>query len=132
MMQRGGLVVIPMLENVQPPTLDPLIQHPVVPGALVSTDADTIDGRLCAWGDEHTRVNHGVGAYASDEEGDGFCAVHVNTREGFWSWWRSWLRPPRGIAQEKLPLSLGLVECVHPISKRGNALLHSLMELLVK
>ena len=29
--------------------------------------------------------------------------VHVNTMEGVWSLLRSWLRPHRGISQEKLP-----------------------------
>jgi hypothetical protein len=33
------------------------------------------------------------------EDGDGFCEVHVNTMEGFWSLLRSWLRPYRGISQ---------------------------------
>jgi transposase len=28
--------------------------------------------------------------------------VHVNTMEGVWSLLRSWLRPHRGISQEKL------------------------------
>ncbi len=41
------------------------------------------------------------------EDSDGLCEVHVNTMEGFWSLLRSWLRPHRGISQEKLPLYLG-------------------------
>ncbi len=131
MIQRCGLVVIHMRENVQQPTIEPLIKHTVVPGSLVYTDDDTIYGRLCAWGDEHKRVHHGVGAYARDEDGDGFCEVHVHTMAGFWSLLRSWLRPHRGISQEKLPLYLGLFECVHNIRNRGKALLHSLIELLV-
>jgi len=131
MIQRCGLVVIHMRENVQQPTIEPLIKHTVVPGSLVYTDDDTIYGRLCAWGDEHKRVHHGVGAYARDEDGDGFCEVHVHTMAGFWSLLRSWLRPHRGSSQEKLPLYLGLFECVHNIRNRGKALLHSLIELLV-
>jgi len=47
-----------------------------------------------------------VCSYARDEDGDGFCEVHVNTIEGFWSLLRSWLRPHRGISQDKLPLYL--------------------------
>jgi hypothetical protein len=35
MMQRGGLVVIQMLETVHQPTIEPLIKHTVVPGSLV-------------------------------------------------------------------------------------------------
>jgi hypothetical protein len=71
------------------------------------------------------------GEYARDEDGDGFCEVHVNTMEGFWSLLRSWLRPHRGISQEKLPLYLGFFEFVHNVRKRGKALLGSLIELLV-
>ena len=37
---------------------------------LYATDAET--------------VCHGRGAYARDEDGDGFCGAHVNTMEGFW------------------------------------------------
>jgi hypothetical protein len=31
-----------------------------------------------------------MGEYARDEDGDGFCEVHVNTIEGFWSLLRSY------------------------------------------
>ena len=55
----------------------------------------------------HKSVNHGRGEYARDEDGDGLCEGHVNTMEGFWSLLRSWLRPHRGISQEKLSLYLG-------------------------
>jgi transposase len=50
--------------------------------------------------------------------------------EGFWSLLRSWLRPHRGISQEKLPLYLGFFEFVHNVRKRGKALLGALIELL--
>jgi transposase-like protein len=57
--------------------------------------------------------------------------VHVNTMEGFWSLLRSWLRPHRGISQEKLPLYLGFFEEVHNVRKRGKALLGALLETLL-
>ena len=76
-------------------------------------------------------VNHGRGEFARDDDGDGVCEVHVNTMEGFWSLLRSWLRPHRGISQEKLPLYLGFFEFVHNVRKRGKALLPALIELLV-
>ncbi len=66
-----------------------------------------------AWGYPHKTVCHARGEYARDEAGDGVCEVHGNTIEGFWSLLRSWWRPHRGIAQEKLPLYLGFVQCVH-------------------
>jgi transposase len=51
--------------------------------------------------------------------------------EGVWSLLRSWLRPHRGISQEKLPLYPGFFECVHNVHKRGTALLGALIEWLV-
>ena len=91
----------------------------------------SIYARLHVWGYEHKSVNHGRGEFARDDDGDGVCEVHVNTMEGFWSLLRSWLRPHRGISQEKLPLYLGFFEFVHNVRKRGKALLGALIELLV-
>jgi transposase len=64
-------------------------------------------------------VNHSAGEYARDEDGDGFCEIHPNTMEGFWSLLRSWLRPHRGMPQTKLPLYLSFFEFVHNVRKRG-------------
>ena len=82
-------------------------------------------------GYEHKTVNHSSGEFARDDDGDGFCEVHVNTIEGFWSLLRSWLRPHRGISQEKLPWYLGFFEFVYNVRKRGKSLLSSLVEHLV-
>jgi transposase len=97
----------------------------------VMTDEYDIYARLPSWGYEHKTVCHAPGDYARDEDGDGFCEVHVNTIEGFWSLLRSWLRPHRGISQEQLPLHLGFFEFVHNVRKRGKALLGSLLALLL-
>ena len=51
--------------------------------------------------------------------------------EGVWSLPRSWLRPHRGISQEKLPLYLGFFQFVHNARRRGKALLGSLIAALV-
>ena len=50
---------------------------------------------------------------------------------GFWSLLRSWLRPHRGISQEKLPLYLGFFQFVHNARRRGKALLGELVAALV-
>ena len=131
MIQRTGEVVIPMLANVRQETSAPLIKATVAPGTLVFTDEYDIYARLSAWGYPHKTVCHSSGEYARDDDGDGFCEVHVNTIEGFWSLLRSWLRPHRGISQEHLPLYLGFFEFVHNAKKRGKALLGSLLELLL-
>jgi transposase-like protein len=57
--------------------------------------------------------------------------VHVNTLEGFWSLLRSWLRPHRGISQEKLPLYLGFFPFVHNARIRGKGLLMPLLGVLL-
>lgn len=131
MIQRSGEVFIQMLANVQQATIKPIIESIIVPGTKVYTDEYNIYSRLSDWGYEHKTVNHGAGEFARDEDGDGFHEVHVNTMEGFWSLLRSWLRPHRGISQEKLPIYLGFFEFVHNARKRGKALLDSLVQLLV-
>jgi transposase len=74
-----------MLANVQQKTIRPIIEGVVAQGSRIHTDEYSIYARLRAWGYEHRTVCHGRGEYARDEDGDGFCEVHVNTMEGFWS-----------------------------------------------
>ena len=131
MIQRSGEVVIRMLEDVKQKTIGPLIKRTIVPGSVVDTDESDIDHRLTAWGDTRRTVCHAAGEFARDDDGDGFCKLHVNTLEGFWSLLRGWLRPHRGVSQEKLPIYLGVFEFVHNVRKRGKALLGALIGLLV-
>ena len=131
MIQRGGRVVIRMLPNVQQRTIEPIITRFVTPGSLINTDEYDIYARLPAWGYQHKTVCHGQGEYARDEDGDGRHEVHVNTMEGVWSLLRSWLRPHRGISQEKLPFYLGFFQFVHNVRKRGRTLLGALIGTLV-
>jgi len=72
-----------MLANVQQTTIKPVITAAVASGTLVHTDEYSIYARLPAWGYRHKTVCHARGEYAHDEDGDGFCEVHVNTMEGF-------------------------------------------------
>ena len=124
-------MVLQMLANVQQKTIQPIIEATVAQGTLVYTDEYDIYARLETWGYGHKAVCHGRGEYARDEDGDGFCEVHVNTMEGFWSLLRSWLRPHRGISQEKLPLYLCFFQFVHNARRRGRALLGELVAALV-
>ena len=120
-----------MLANVQQKTIRPIIAATVAAGTLIHTDEYDVYARLERWGYRHQTVCHARGEYARDEDGDGVCEVHVNTLEGFWSLLRSWLRPHRGISQEKLPLYLGFFQFVHNARRRGRALLGSLIAALV-
>ena len=83
MLPRGGQVVINRLAKVKPKTIEPFIKETSAPGPRVYPDEYGIDARWSMWGDGHQSVNHGRGAYARDEDGDGLCEVQVNTREGF-------------------------------------------------
>ena len=129
LIQRGGDIVLQMLDNVRQTTIQPIIEATITAGALIHTDEYVIYARLRAWGYRHKTVCRGE--YARDEDGDGFCEVHVNTIEGFWSLLRSWLRPHRGISQEKLPAYLGFFQFIHNTRRRGKALLGALIAALV-
>ena len=131
MIQRAGEVVIRMLADVKQVTIGPLIKQMITDGSIVYTDEYDIYSRLEAWGYDHKTVCHAKSEYARDDDGDGFCEVHVNTLEGFWSLLRSWLRPHRGISQEKLPLYLGFFEFIHNVRARGKSVLGSLIALLL-
>ncbi len=120
-----------MLANVQQATIKPIITGAVAPDTLVHTDEYGIYARLPAWGYQHKTVCHGRGEYARDKEGNGFCEVHFNMLEGFWSLLRSWLSRQRGISQEKLRLYLGFFQFMHNTRQCGKALLGALVVALV-
>jgi transposase len=132
LIQRDGQVVINMLSNVKQETIKPIINDTVIKGSLIYSDEYDIYDRLQEWGYKHKTVCHSKGEYARDEDNDGFCEVHINTMEGFWSLLRSWLRPHRGISQEKLPIYLSFFQFVHNARKRGKSLLGALVGAIVQ
>lgn len=132
LVERGGQLVIRLLSNVKQKTIKPIIEQIVKPGTLIYTDEYNIYSRLTEWGFEHKTVCHSKGEYARDEDGDGFCEVHVNTQEGIWSVLRSWLRPHRGISQQKLPIYLNFFEFVFNAKRRGKAVLGDLFTTILK
>lgn len=125
-------IVIRMLENVQQVTIAPLIHATIAPATVVYIDDYDIYARLSQWGYGHRTVCHAKSEFARDKDDDGFCEVHLNTIEGFWSLLRSWLRPHRGVSQEKLPLYSGFFVFVHNVRKRSKTLLGTLISLLVE
>jgi transposase-like protein len=132
LVERGGQLVIRLLSNVKQKTIKPIIKQIVQAGTLMYTDEYNIYNRLIEWGFEHKTVCHSKGEYARDEDGDGFCEVHVNTQEGIWSLLRSWLRPHRGISQQKLPIYLSFFEFVFNTKRRGKAVLGDLFATILK
>jgi transposase len=118
-------VILLLLANVRQATIKPLMLGSVALGSLINTDEYAIYGRLPECGFGHKTVHHSRGEYARDADGDGFC--EVNTMEGVWSLLRCWLRPHRGISQERLPYYLALFEFVYDARCRGKALLGTLL-----
>lgn len=90
MMERGGKVILRVCENVQQSTIEPIIREVVEEGSMINTDEYGIYNKLRKWGYEHETINHGMGEYARDADGDGINEVHVNTIEGVWSLLRPW------------------------------------------
>ena len=78
-MQRGGLVSLKVLPNVQQVTIQPIIESTVEKGATFYTYEYNIYNRVTSWGYEHKTVNHGEGEYARDEDGDGKYEVSTCT-----------------------------------------------------
>lgn len=132
MVQRNGQLVMRLLPNVKQVTIQPVIEAYIRPKTLINTDEYNIYSRLTEWGYTHKTVCHSSGEYARDEDKDGFHEVHVNTQEGIWSLLRSWLRPHRGISQEKMPIYVGFFEFIFNIRKRGKALLEDLFCTILK
>lgn len=120
------------MDNVQQKTIKPIIEKSIASETLIYTDEYNIYNKLTKWGYEHKTVNHGKGEYARDEDGDGFYEVHCNTQEGIWSLMRSWLRPHRGVSQEKLPFYIGFFEWIYNLKKRGKKTLNETFCLLLK
>lgn len=131
LVQRSGELVLRVLDNVKQVTIQPIIEKHIKKETLIYTDEYNIYDRLKQWGFDHKTVCHSKGEYARDEDGDGFYEVHVNTQEGIWSVLRSWLRPHRGIAMNKLPIYIGFFEFVFNAKRRGKALIDSLFRTIL-
>jgi transposase len=80
MIERGGQVLLNLLGNVKQKTIQPVIEHFISKNTLIYTDEYNIYDRVTAWGYEHKTVCHAKAEYARDDDGDGFCEVHVNSR----------------------------------------------------
>jgi transposase len=131
LVQRNGLVKLTVVPNVQQKVIQPIIQKTIQVGSTVYTDEYNIYDKMTQWGYEHKTVNHSNGEYARDEDGDGKYEVHCNTQECIWSLLRPFLRPHRGISQEKLPFYVGYFEFLHNIRKRGKKALQETFQLLL-
>lgn len=110
MVQRGGLLRLHVLDNVQKKTIEPLITDMIQAGSRISTDDYNIYNGLTVLGYQHETVNHGRGEYARGE-------VHCNTIEGIWSLVRHWLRAHRGVSKRFLKYYVATVEFFYNLKR---------------
>lgn len=86
---------------------------------------------LSSEGYMHKKVFHSAREYAREEDKDGFHEIHCNSVEGIWSLLRSWLRPYRGVSQEKPPFYIGFFEWIYNLKKKGKRAVHEIFALLL-
>jgi len=84
-----------------------------IPETVVNTDEWKSYDRLPYQGRARVAVNHRVGEYARDDDGDGIREVHVNTLEGLWTGLRNFLRPFRGVHKKYLYQYVAIFEWRH-------------------
>ena len=129
LIQRGGEMMVRMLEHVQQKTIEPMISACVAEGRRFYTDEYDI-ARVPAWSYDRHSVCHSHGEYARDDDGDGFHEIHVNTIKDVWSLLRSWLRPHRRISRRASRCTWPLFQFVHNTRVRGKGLLPALLVVL--
>jgi hypothetical protein len=91
------------------------------PWGRAETEAYRREARWQAWSDGPKRMYPGRGEYARDAEGDGVCAGQGKPLAGGWSLLRRWRRPHWGMAQVRLPFSLGCFALIPNVHKRDKA-----------
>ena len=121
-----------VMDNVRQKSIMPVFEEVVSKETTVYTDEYNIYDPLASKGYTHKVVCHAKGEYARDEDQDGFHEVHCNTAEGLWSLLRDWLRPHRGVSQEKLPFYVGFFEWMYNLGKRGKRTVHETFALLLQ
>lgn len=108
--QRGGLLRLQVMENVQKTTIEPFIQQTIQEGSTIYTDEYNIYNGLTMLGYTHDTVNHSAGEYARGE-------VHCNTIEGIWSLVRQWLRSHRGVSKKFLKYYVAITEFFYNVKR---------------
>ena len=94
---------------------------------LLITDEWRAYGRVAELGRGHATVNHGVGEWARDDDGDGVREVHCNTMEGTWTGLRNYLRPFRGVSKWYLAGYLAIFEWANNIKRVTDGFLARLL-----
>ena len=103
----SGQVRLRVCQRVDSATLHPLVLRFSAAEATLYTDEwNGYNGILR----HRVTVHHEHNEWARDDDGDGFCEVHVNTLEGLWASVRTFLRPFRGVHKRFLHAYIAIFE----------------------
>ena len=102
-----GLVRLRVVHHTDQKTLEAHIHKFTLAGSQVFTDEWNGYNHILR---SHTTVSHGDKEWARDDDGDGFCEVHVNTIEGLWTDVRNFLRPFKGVHKDYLSGYIAMTE----------------------
>ena len=80
-----GYIRLTVSDNTQQATIQPQVERNTETCTLLNTDESTAYSHIADTGRRHVTVCHSHPEYARDDDGDGFCEVHCNTREGIWT-----------------------------------------------
>jgi transposase len=78
-------------------------------------------------GRRHPTICHAAGEWARDDDGDGICEVHCDTREGLWTGLRNFLRPFRGMSKKYLNQYVALFEWAYHVKRATLGFLRALL-----
>ena len=113
----SGRARLRVIGNSNRRTLEALVKRATVAGAVVNTDEWKAYSHLPELGRGHVTVNHSVGEWARDADGDGVREVHTNTMEGTWTGLRNFLRPFRGVSKWHLAGYVAMFEWGHNLKR---------------
>ena len=109
-----GQVRLRVIQHTDRHTLEQHVDQFTLPGSRVNTDEWPAYRHIMR---EHVTINHGLGEWARDEDGDGVREIHTNTAEGMWTGLRNFLRPFRGVHKKYLAGYVAMHE--HAINRKA-------------
>lgn len=82
--------------------IQPKVEHSTKKQTHIYTDEAGAYNRVTFSGRLHSTVQHSIGEFARDDDGDGINEVHCNSCEGLWTGVRNFIRPFRGVHKKYL------------------------------
>jgi len=123
----SGQIRLTVCDNTQQTTIQPQVELDTSSDTLLNTDESSAYHHIVETGRGHATVCHSRHEYARDDDGDGFCKVPCNTREGIWTGLRNFLRSFRGVHKKYLAAYVAMFEWAHNLKRVTADFLRTLM-----